>query len=109
MELYDAVSYASSRQLTLRYSTSFGISSRLFTKQIQPHIYAIYGLVRIADEIVDTYRGSDALKRLNDLEAATSIAITTGFDANPIIHAFALTARTYSIASELTAPFFESM
>lgn len=109
MDLYTSVSYATSRQLTLRYSSSFGISSRLFSSTIRPHIYAVYGLVRLADEIVDTYRGPDALARLNDLESAMTTAIKTGFDTNPIIHAFAQTARVYMITAELTAPFFESM
>jgi 15-cis-phytoene synthase len=109
MELYDKIAYANSRHLTLSYSSSFGISSRLFSKSIQPHIYAIYGLVRIADEIVDTYRGPDAAERLNQLETATYNALETGFDVNPIIHAFALTARKYSITKDLIAPFFASM
>jgi 15-cis-phytoene synthase len=109
MELYTDVSYANSRQLTLRYSSSFGISSRLFPLDIRRHIYAIYGLVRIADEIVDTYRGSDVLFQLNNLEAVTMRAIETGFDANPIVHAFASTARLYAITAELITPFFSSM
>lgn len=109
MELYTRVSYAHSRQLTLSYSTSFGVSSRLFPKDIQPHIYAIYGLVRIADEIVDTYRGDDAGVLLDALENTTIHAIETGYDVNPIVHAFAVTARKFAITEELIAPFFTSM
>ncbi len=109
MDLYAKVSYENSRHLTLRYSTSFGISSRFFTKDIQPHIYAIYGLVRIADEIVDTYKGTNSLQLLDDLERATYDALKSGYSTNPVVHAFALTARIYGIDRLLIAPFFYSM
>lgn len=109
MDLYAKVSYENSRHLTLRYSTSFGISSRFFSKYLQPHIYAIYGLVRIADEIVDTYKGPDAAKLLDDLEQTTYDSIKSGYSTNPIVHAFALTARAYGINDTLIAPFFYSM
>ncbi len=108
-KLYDQVAYENSKHLTLRYSTSFGISSRLLGKKIRPHIYAVYGLVRIADEIVDVYQGPDAAKMLDDLERATYAAIQSGYGANPIVHAYALTARRYGIGRELIAPFFSSM
>lgn len=109
MDLYSQTSYELSRRLTQRYSTSFSLSSRLFTSDIQPHIYAIYGLVRIADEIVDTYRGKDAATLLDELEHDTERAIRTGYSPNPIVHAFALSASTYGITTELTRPFFASM
>lgn len=109
MDLYTSTSYQLSRQLTRRYSTSFSLSSRFFSNEIQPHIYAIYGLVRIADEIVDTYKGGDAGELLNELEQHTERAIATGYSTNPIIHSFALTAREYSIDQILIAPFFRSM
>lgn len=109
MELYTQVAYANAKQLTLRYSTSFGISSRLFPKDMQQHIYAIYGLVRIADEIVDTYKGSDSSSLLDTLEKDTYTSIKTGYSTNPIVHAFATTARTYGIGHDLIEPFFASM
>lgn len=109
MELYTNTSYELSRILTLRYSTSFGSSTKLFTPRIQPHIFAIYGLVRIADEIVDTYSGKDQLKQLNQLEKETYTAIKIGYSTNPIVHAFALTAKKYGITKTLIAPFFASM
>ena len=109
MELYTKVAYANSRQLTLSYSTSFGLSSRLFGKDIQKHIYAIYGLVRIADEIVDTYKGTDSSRLLDNLENDTYEAMKSRYSTNPIIHAFALTARQYDITQELIKPFFDSM
>lgn len=109
MELYTRVAYQSSRALTLAYSSSFGISSRFFEKDIQPHIYAVYGLVRIADEIVDTYKGPDAGAQLDQLESDTFAAITSQYSANPIIHAFALTAKKYHIDAAIIEPFFASM
>ena len=109
MELYDKVSYKASRDLTLAYSTSFSKSIGLFDKAIQPHIFAIYGLVRIADEIVDTYVGSDKQALLNSLETETYEAIKRGYSANPIVHAFARTAKQYGIGKTLLRPFFESM
>ncbi len=109
MELYDAVAYENSRHLTLRYSTSFGISSRFFSKQMQPHIYAIYGMVRIADEIVDTYKGPQAAKLLDAYEQAVYAAIKLGYSTDLILYAFALTARAYGIDRTLIAPFFASM
>jgi len=109
MELYDKTAYELSRLLTNRYSTSFGLSIRLFEKSLRPHIYAIYGLVRIGDEIVDTYKGKDARNILDELEKDTERAITTGYSANPIVHAFAQTARQFAIDASLTEAFFASM
>lgn len=109
MDLYDSVAYENSRHLTLRYSTSFGISSKFFSSDIRLHIYAIYGLVRIADEIVDTYKGPDAGDLLNELESATYDAIKSGYSVNLVVHAFARTARMYGIGEILIKPFFDSM
>jgi len=109
VELYKQVSYKASKLVTNEYSTSFGLSIRLFSVTLRPHIYAIYGLVRIADEIVDSYDGPQQLNLLNDLEKQTMAAIDLGYSANPIVHAFALTARQYAIDATLIAPFFESM
>ncbi len=109
MELYTETSYQLARHLTKQYSTSFGKSTELFDTTIRPHIFAIYGLVRVADEIVDTYLGKDARKQLDELEVATYEALQTGFSANPIIHAFSVTAREFSITKALIKPFFASM
>lgn len=109
MELYTAVCYELSERLTKRYSTSFSLSSRLFDRGIRRHIYAIYGLVRIADEIVDTYRDSDSLERLNNLEVEVARAIEAQYSANPIVHAYAQTARRFAIDSSLLTAFFDSM
>ncbi len=109
MELYDQVAYENSRHLTLRYSTSFGISSYFFSKSIQSHIYAVYALVRIADEIVDTYAGKEAPMLLDDLEALVYQTLKSGYSTDLVVHAFAKTARAYGIDRTLIKPFFDSM
>ncbi len=109
MHQYASVSYELARRLTLRYSTSFGQSSLLFHSSIRKHIFAVYGLARIADEIVDTYKGSDMREQLDQLEQQTYAAIKVGYSSNPIVHAFALTAAKYGITKHIIAPFFASM
>ena len=109
MELYTNVSYAISRLITIDYSTSFSTSTKLFPKQMQQHIYAIYGLVRIADEIVDTYKGKDSKELLSGLEAEVYAAIRRGYSPNPVVQSFALTAKQFGISRTLIHPFFVSM
>lgn len=109
MDLYTKTSYELSRTLTLRYSTSFGSSTKRFHATIRPHIFAIYGLVRIADEVVDTYDGLDKQTQLNNLEKETYAAIQSGYSPNPIVHAFAQTAQQFEITKNLITPFFASM
>lgn len=109
MELYTQTSYELSKRLTLNYSTSFSKSTQLFPSSIQKHIFAIYGLVRIADEIVDTYAGKDSATLLDELEAETYRAIKTGYSTNPIVHSFAISAKEFDITATLIKPFFESM
>lgn len=111
MELYEKTSYELARKLTNNYSTSFSLSSRLFSTAIRPHIYAIYGLVRVADEIVDTYQGLNAAKLLDELETHVleQLASKTPFSPNPIVQAFIVTAQKFSIDHSLIQPFFDSM
>ena len=66
-------------------------------------------MVRLADEIVDTYRGDDAMAQLDNFESVVYQACNQGYSTNPIVHAFALTARKYGIERELISPFFASM
>lgn len=109
MDKYASTAFSVAKLVTNAYSTSFGGASRLFAKPIRKHIYAIYGLVRIADEIVDTYRGDDARQILDELQAETTRAVRRGYSANPVVHAFALAAAQYGIDDDLTRPFFVSM
>lgn len=109
MDLYSKTAYKQSQLLTNAYSTSFSMSMRLFDKALRHHIYAIYGLVRIADEIVDTYEGTDQRELLDVLERETHAAIKRGYSVNPIVHSYALTARRYAIPADLLKAFFKSM
>lgn len=109
MDLYTRTSYELAERLTMRYSTSFSMSSRLFDGDIRRHIYAIYGMVRLADEIVDTYNGTDARERLEMLEQEAMRATETVYSTNPIIHAYGVTAQKFGFEDELARSFYESM
>lgn len=109
METYLLASEKASKIVTEEFSTSFSSSSAMLDKAIRNDIYNIYALVRIADEIVDTYKGDNAKILLSELESDVYRAIKTGFSANIIVHAFAVTARTYAIPKSLITPFFASM
>lgn len=109
MEQYRSVSSEVSRLITKRYSTSFSIATMLFGRKTRPHIYNIYGLVRVADEIVDTYSGKDALGLLDDFEEEVKQALTRRYSTNPVIQAFVDTASTFNIGLDLIDPFFKSM
>lgn len=111
MDQYTKTAYRLAEQLTKDYSTSFSLSSRLFSASIRPHIYAIYGLVRVADEIVDTYQGVESARLLDELERQTLELLSQPrpFSANPIVHAFVLTAQKFKIDAMLITPFFASM
>jgi 15-cis-phytoene synthase len=109
MEQYDRSSYKLSYQLARDYSTSFGKSMGLLPYELQYYVASIYGLVRIADEIVDTYDGADRRQLLDDLEKEVRAAVKRGYSTNPVVHAFALTAREFAIPLKLLMPFFSSM
>ncbi len=113
--LYDRVAEETAGVVIRRYSTSFGLASRLLAPPIRRHIENIYALVRVADEVVDggaADAGLDPLaaaRVLNDFERDTEAAIDSGYSSNLVIHAFARTARATGFGRELTQPFFESM
>jgi phytoene synthase len=109
MDLYESVSYEISQIVTTHYSTSFAASTRLFPKSIRKHIYGLYGLVRIADEIVDTYKGLSAEKLLTSLHIDVLQALKDNYSTNPVVYAFSQTARTFGIDKSLIDPFFKSM
>lgn len=109
MEEFSRSAQAASRTVTQTFSTSFSSAITLFPKAIQQDIYNIYGLVRVADEVVDSYQGPDAAAILDELEREVYQSLKRGFSANLIVHAFVLTARQYSIGKDLIKPFFASM
>ncbi|WGW11496.1 squalene/phytoene synthase family protein [Saxibacter everestensis] len=115
LALYSRVAQRSSAPIIRNYSTSFGMAARLLDRRIRPDIENIYGLVRVADEIVDGAAHEAGLdpsaqrELLDAFENETVRALRDGFSTNLVVHAFALTARTAGISPDLTAPFFASM
>ncbi|WP_209559569.1 phytoene/squalene synthase family protein [Frigoribacterium sp. PvP032] len=115
LSLYDATADGTASGVIRRYSTSFGLASRLLGPAVRQHVENVYALVRVADEVVDgpaTEAGltADESRRcLDELEAETERAMAQGFSANLVVHAFARTARATGFGAELTRPFFESM
>ncbi|MCU1542867.1 MAG: bifunctional enzyme phytoene desaturase/synthetase [Microbacteriaceae bacterium] len=113
--LYDRVAEETASVVIRRYSTSFGLASKLLGPGVRQHVENIYALVRVADEIVDgaaVESGLDAAgaaRQLDQLERETDSAVAEGFSANLVVHAFALTARETGFGRDYTAPFFESM
>jgi len=109
MDNYTTSAQRASKVVTETFSTSFSSAITLFSKDIQQDIYNIYGLVRVADEVVDTYQGPEAAQILDELEKEVYATLERGFSANVIVHAFGITARTFAIDQNLIAPFFASM
>lgn len=108
---YTAVAQQCAGVVIRRYSTSFGLASRLFSPATRPHVAAIYAWARAADEVVDGAIGEpgDARALIDELRQRTDRAIDRGFDADPIVHAFADTARRFGIDARLVDPFYDSM
>ena len=108
-DLYLDIAERVSTMYTKRYSTSFSMATRLFDQSIRQDIYNIYGFVRVADEIVDTYAGRDALAMLNEFEQQTYKDLGRGYSTNPVLHAFITTCKRVGITKKLIAPFIQSM
>lgn len=109
LELYDATSQAAAAAVLDKYSTSFGAGTKLLRRDMRTHIRSIYAMVRVADEIVDTYRGEDARSMLDGFEREVNAALDSTFSANLVAHAFAVSARQVGIGKDLVDPFFASM
>lgn len=112
---YSFVSNRISKSVIGAYSTSFGLAARLLGPRHRDHVRNIYALVRVADELVDGVATEAGLapeqqrRMLDQLESETESGMRLGYSSNPIIHAFARTAREAGIGVELTRPFFASM
>lgn len=109
MDNYNLAAERASRVVTNTFSTSFSSAITLFDKSIRQDIYNIYGLVRIADEIVDSYAAKGTAAILKDLESEVYDSLTRGFSSNIVVHAFCMTARKFAIDASLIRPFFRSM
>lgn len=109
MTLYDRVCFATSRLVTRHYSTSFSIGVRCLGPQIRDAVYGVYGFVRLADEIVDTFLDQDREALLDEFESDYYRALERGLSTNPVIHAFCRVVHRYRIDDSLIRAFLRSM
>jgi len=98
-----------SKKLTVAYSTSFSLGIKVFAPEFRDPIYSIYGWVRVADEIVDTFHQSDKEYLLKKFREDTYEAIEHGISTNPIIHAFQNVVNRFKIGNDLIDAFLKSM
>ena len=107
--IFHDVSQQCSRITTERYSTSFNSAIRLLHRDLRMPVYNLYGFVRFADEIVDTFHGYDKATLLEEFKKETWLAIERKISINPILHSFQLVVNQYNIEHELIEAFFASM
>ncbi len=108
-ETFDNVSIRCSRITTNAYSTSFSLGIRCLEKELRDPIYSIYGFVRFADEIVDTFHNYDKVDLLNRFREDTFRSIEEKISLNPILNSFQATVNHYQIEHALIDQFLKSM
>lgn len=108
-ELFDKVCVKTSKLVTNSYSTSFSLGIRFLGKDLREPIYNIYGFVRFADEIVDSFHDYDKEQLLKEFKQATYQAIERGISLNPILHSFQMSVNQYQIDKNLIDTFLKSM
>jgi 15-cis-phytoene synthase len=108
-ELFDQLSRDMSKMTTKRYSTSFSIGIRFLHNDLRDPIYSVYGFVRFADEIVDSFDGHDKGYLLNKFTKDTYEAIENKISLNPILNSFQEVVNKYQIPHELIDTFIRSM
>jgi len=108
-ELFEKSAFASSRTVTQLYSTSFSRGISALNKKFRNPIYGIYGFVRFADEIVDTFHQFPQQELLDQFRRETHEAIERKISLNPVLYAFQKTVHQYGIEPELIDAFFSSM
>ena len=109
IKLYNEVSIYCSELITKKYSTSFSLGITTLHKSIHKHIYSIYGFVRFADEIVDTFHKYPKEQLLNEFEHELWSSIKNKISLNPILNSFQYTVNKYSIDVNLIKSFMKSM
>jgi len=109
MNLYNKTSYKISKVVTKSYSTSFSLGISAFAPQYRDAIYGIYGFVRIADEIVDTFNEFDQKQMMANFRKETEEALEIGISTNPILQAFVHTVKEYKIDYHYIDAFLNSM
>jgi phytoene/squalene synthetase len=107
--LFDSVSHDCSRLVTNAYSTSFSMATKMLDSSIRNHIYNLYGFVRFADEIVDTFHKHDKEKLLNDFEIDLYKSLNDKISINPILNSFQYTVNLFNIDHDLIHAFMKSM
>lgn len=107
--LYNATSKELSRKVSLNYSTSFSLGIQLLAKEYRWAVFATYGFVRFADEIVDTFHEHDKRMLLDEFKRETWLAIERKISLNPVLHAFQLAVNEYNIDHSLIEAFLYSM
>jgi len=108
-KLFDELSYKVSKATTKQYSTSFSLGILALSPKIRNSIYAIYGYVRLADEIVDSFHGFDKQKLLSRFRDETLLALEEKISLNPILQSFQETVHQYEIDFQLINQFLRSM
>jgi len=108
-KLFDTVSQDCSRLVTNSYSTSFSLATKMLDTSIRNHIYNIYGFVRFADEIVDSFHNHNKKYLLDNFEADLFMSIKDKISLNPILNSFQLTVNTFEIDHDLIKAFMKSM
>jgi len=109
LKLYDNTCHECSQLITKRYSTSFSLGITMFDKKLRRQIYSIYGFVRFADEIVDTFHQHDKKELLKRFREETFRAIEEKISLNPVLHAFQEVVNVYQIDHKLIHAFLDSM
>jgi phytoene synthase len=107
--LYDRVCLKASRNTTAAYSTSFSLGVRSLDKRFRDPVHAIYGFVRFADEIVDTFHAQDRRTLLSRFREDTERAVSEGISLNPILHSYQNVVHRYGIGRDLYDAFLRSM
>lgn len=108
-QLFDTVSNKASKMVTRQYSTSFSLGIRFLNKHIHKPIYGIYGFVRFADEIVDTFHDFDKETLLDEFKRDTYLSVDRKISINPILNSFQEVVNKYDIEKELIDTFLKSM
>lgn len=108
-KIYDTLSGKVSRIITTTYSTSFSLGIKMLNHRLHQPIYNIYGFVRVADEIVDSFHGFDKKLLMNKLRSDTAEAIRHKVSVNPVLNSFQETVHAYGIEWDLIDAFLQSM
>ena len=107
--LFDEISIECSRNVTKTYSTSFSLAVKMLDEHVQNSIYAIYGFVRLADEIVDSFHNYDKEILLSEFEHDLKNSLERKISLNPILNSFQQVVHKYSIGQEMIDAFLSSM